>query len=1063
MKIILNLIYSSKATLWFLLIFAIAMATATFVEDRYDTATAYRYIYGAKWFEIVLLLLAVNFIGNIQRYNLLSWKRFSGFLFHTAFIVMIIGAGVTRYFGFDGMMHIREGESSNVMVTQQRVLKILALDNGKEMRYDIPLEIKDTSDIAFKKSIDTEAGELEIEYKSFINNPTPTLVENVDGGVDYLKMSVFDMGNESDLFLTDHEISGNYSHKISYNTDQDSTEIMIFEREGKYFLTSTLELTTVTIPGFTEGILHHDTSVELNSTIQFSTLDNSFKFIFNGGFKKAKKQWVNGNPVENAPSALVMEVIFKNKSFEFPLFIGADGIADMQNANIEGISLLIGYGEKEIKLPFSLFLNDFILDRYPGSNNPSSYASEVTIMDTRKEKPENFRIFMNHILDHDGYRFFQSSYDRDEKGTILSVNHDFWGTWISYLGYFLLTLGFIITLFNRNSRFQMLSRSIREIRNIRKSSALLLFFMLGLGGFVHSQEVVSIPVSTQHAERLGQLIVQTYDGRSEPVYTLAYDVMHKISRKDKFEIAGKGEVNAMQVFLDIILDPLFWRNQKIIYVREKSVADLLGIEGKYASYLDLVDSNQAFRLKDYTEIAFRKKPQEQNPFDKEIMKVSERLEIYIQLSQGALLKIFPEPVPDSKIWISWDNPQAQTLLQDNMNLIKDLQIPQLNYNNFMGSYLNAALSSTSSGDFTRADRILGYIEDIQRHSAVADLIPSQTQVKFEIFYTKAGIFITLRNIYGLLAVVLLILAYLENFLEKRNRIVSFLLNLFLAFLGVAFAYHTFGMGLRWYLSGHAPWSNGYEALLLVGWSGILAGFSFIRYSKIPIAATALLAFFVLMTASHSSYDPQITNLQPVLKSYWLIIHVATLTISYGFLGLAFFLGIFILSLFIFRTQTNANRFSLLIKELSNINEMNLTIGLFLATIGTFLGGIWANESWGRYWGWDAKETWALIITIVYSIVIHLRLVDKLRGDYLLSVGSVFGFSTVLMTFIGVNYYLSKGMHSYGTGETPMFPIWAWILILSVIALIIIAGVKDKAFRKIEESIAEEELTNESQG
>jgi len=131
--------------------------------------------------------------------------------------------------------------------------------------------------------------------------------------------------------------------------------------------------------------------------------------------------------------------------------------------------------------------------------------------------------------------------------------------------------------------------------------------------------------------------------------------------------------------------------------------------------------------------------------------------------------------------------------------------------------------------------------------------------------------------------------------------------------------------------------------------------------------------------------------------------------------------------------------------------MNVTIGLMLATIGTFLGGIWANESWGRYWGWDAKETWALIITMVYSIVVHLRLVDKLRGDYLFTVGSVIGFSSVLMTFIGVNYYLSKGMHSYGSGETPMFPIWAWILILSIIALIIAAGMNEKKIRKIEES------------
>ncbi|MDP1725579.1 MAG: cytochrome c biogenesis protein CcsA [Bacteroidota bacterium] len=1055
MKSILNLIYSAKATLILLLVFAVAMATATFIEDKFDTPTAYRFIYGTLWFELIMVLLAINFIGNINRYNLLSKKKFAGFLFHSAFIVIIIGAGVTRYFGYEGMMHIREGQSSNIIVTQQKVLKILALDKGSEMRYDIPLNLNHSSDIKFKKSIDTkEDGDLKINYKNYLMNPGMTYVENVEGGVDVIKLNVLDHGSESDVFIKDKEISGVCSYKLTFNNLKEKADIHFFEKEGKYFVQASFALNTVSIPDMAEKVIPADSSFEMSSNIQFSSPDNSFKFIFHNGYKKAKQQLVEGAPAQNALSALIADVNFKNKSYEVPLIIGADGNAEMQNANIEGITLLMGYGEQEIKLPFSLFLNDFILERYPGSSNPSSYASEVTIRDSRAGIVQNFRIFMNHILDYDGFRFFQSSYDSDEKGTILSVNHDFWGTWITYLGYFLMSLGFVLTLFNRNSRFQILSRNIREIKKMRMNGALTLFFILGLSSLVSSQEVIRKPVSKEHAEKLGQLIVQTFDGRSEPVHTLAYDVLHKISRKDKFQYAEKGEMDAMQVFIDITLDPVFWKNQKIIYVREKSVSDKLGIEGKYASYHDLADKDQNFKLKEFSEIAFRKKPQEQNPFDKEIIKVSERLEIFIMLTQGSLLRIFPEPVPDSKVWISWIDPQAQVLIEDNMNVLKDLRIPQLNYNNFMGSYLNAAYTATADGDFSRANRILGYIEEIQRNSAIADLIPSQNQVKFEIFYNKAGIFTALRNIYGILAVVLLILAYVENFIEKRNHFISASLKFFRFILVAAFLYHTFGLGLRWYLSGHAPWSNGYEVLLFVGWAGILAGFSFARYSKIPLAATALLAFFALMTASHSSYDPQITNLQPVLKSYWLIIHVATLTISYGFLGLAFILGIFILSLYVFRNLNNTTRFGLLIKELSNINEMNITIGLFLATIGTFLGGVWANESWGRYWGWDAKETWALIITIVYTIVVHLRLVDKLRGDYFFTVGSVVGFGSVMMTFIGVNYYFSKGMHSYGTGDTPMFPIWGWILILSLIALIIGAGLKDRYLRKKEASMLE---------
>jgi cytochrome c-type biogenesis protein CcsB len=255
--------------------------------------------------------------------------------------------------------------------------------------------------------------------------------------------------------------------------------------------------------------------------------------------------------------------------------------------------------------------------------------------------------------------------------------------------------------------------------------------------------------------------------------------------------------------------------------------------------------------------------------------------------------------------------------------------------------------------------------------------------------------------------------------------------------------------LRWYLSDHAPWSNGYEALLLVGWGAILAGFYFRSYSKITLAATVLLASSILMTAGHSSYDPQLTNLQPVLKSYWLIVHVAVITLSYGFLALGFMLGLINLVITLFKTKKSYLKLDLIIKELTYTNEMALIVGIFLATLGTFLGGVWANESWGRYWGWDAKETWALVIVIIYAFILHLRLVPGLKSSFIFNVASVIGFGSVIMTFVGVNYYLSKGMHSYASGDTAVFPMWAWGMILSLILLIIAAGFKEKSTKKIQ--------------
>ncbi|MCF6182063.1 cytochrome c biogenesis protein CcsA, partial [Lutibacter sp.] len=427
----------------------------------------------------------------------------------------------------------------------------------------------------------------------------------------------------------------------------------------------------------------------------------------------------------------------------------------------------------------------------------------------------------------------------------------------------------------------------------------------------------------------------------------------------------------------------------------------------------------------------------------EIIKVNERVEIFMMAFQGNLLKIFPLQNSSNNKWIQWNDPLATTPLTGAIKALnQDLNLKEFNYKNLMMLYLTDVFNATRSGDYSRPNRILGYLKNIQKQSSAADLLPSESKIDKEISYTKSKIFINLKDIYALLSVILLVLAFIDNLKSKKSKILTTTLNVFIGILAIAFIYHTYGMGLRWYLSGHAPWSNGYEALILIAWGSLLAGFSFVRYSKITLAATVLLAFFTLMTASHSSYDPQLTNLQPVLKSYWLIIHVATLTISYGFLGLGFILGLMNLTLFLIKNVKNYKKIDLIIAELTHINEMNLTVGLFLATIGTFLGGIWANESWGRYWGWDAKETWALVIVITYSIILHFRLVPKMKSLYIFNVGAVVSFASVLMTFFGVNYYLSKGMHSYASGDTPVFPVWAWIVIISILTLIVAAGFKN---------------------
>jgi len=1048
MKKIFNFLFSTKVTLLLLLIFAIGTAVATFLEDKFDTITAKMMVYDARWFEVLLLLLILNFIGNIRTFNLLSRKKLTGFIFHLAFIIVILGAGITRYFGFDGSMPIREGKSSDVIYSSDAYFQVKATYNDKSYSKDMPLPMSEALNNSFTTNLNIDGkGKVEIAYKDYIQNAVEQISENVSGGEDILDLDAIIDNKSTHIYIKDGESKKVGDLELGFNNSDKTNAFSVSKKNDSLFLTTKFDLVRTTMMDTGAVAILKNSSVAFKEKYIYKT--DGALFSFNKLYKKAKINVVQAEEADQGMDALLVDVTYNNKTQEAFIYNSMGYVPNFQDVEVDGISLKMAYGYKEIKLPFTIYLDDFKLERYPGSMSPSSYASNVTLIDTKNSKNEKHTISMNNVLDYNGYRFFQSSYDVDEKGTILSVNHDFYGTWITYIGYFLLGVGFLLTLINKNSRFFVLRQNIKKIREARKAGALTVMLILGMSGIGFSQATSTKIVSAEHADKFGHLIVQTFDGRFEPLHSLAYDMMHKISRKDKFTAEEKGgEVDAMQVFIDMLMDPTYWKQQKIIYIREKSVQDALGINGGYASFNDFFDDQFQYRLAQYADAAFRKAPAKQNTFDKDIIKVDERVNLCLSLYQGTLLKIFPAQNSVNNKWVNFADTLARVPLTGSLSIINDdLQLKQFTYANMIELYFQTVYDALQSNDYTRADKILEYIESIQRQSAVADLLPSKTKIDYEIYYNKAKIFENLRNIYGILSLVMLLLAFIENLRLKKSKLIRITLNVFIVLLGLAFIYHTFGMGLRWYLTGHAPWSNGYEALLLVAWGGILAGFFFLRYSKITLAATALLAFAMLMTAGHSSYDPQLTNLQPVLKSYWLILHVAGITISYGFLGLGFILGLMNMFLYVFKTKKNNQRLDLLIKELTLINEMNLEVGLFLATIGTFLGGIWANVSWGRYWGWDAKETWALIIVVVYAMILHFRLVPKLKGAYVFNVASIAGFGTVLMTFVGVNYYLSKGLHSYGTGDTPVFPVWAWITIISVILLMIVAGVKEKMLNK----------------
>ncbi len=323
------------------------------------------------------------------------------------------------------------------------------------------------------------------------------------------------------------------------------------------------------------------------------------------------------------------------------------------------------------------------------------------------------------------------------------------------------------------------------------------------------------------------------------------------------------------------------------------------------------------------------------------------------------------------------------------------------------------------------------------------VFPGALRMKAEVLYNRTDIFALSASVLFWAGLLMLVGCILQI---SNPRWIWKPANVLLAVvLILGFVFQTGGMGLRWFVSEHAPWTNKYESMVFIAWSVMLAGMLFGLRNRFALAGAGIISGVFLHVAGMDWIDPKITTLPPVLKSVWLIIHVSVITSSYGFFGLSAVLALFNILLLVFRTKRTGRFFQPVVEYQTPVIERTLLLGLTLLTIGNFLGAVWANESWGRYWGWDPKETWTLVTILIYALVVHLRLVPKLGGTVLFNVASLFAFGSVLMTYFGVNLYLS-GMHSYASGERPGFPVEVFWVAGVVIVLSGIAWAKERQIR-----------------
>ncbi len=1069
-----------------LLLYGIAMAVATFVENDYDTSTAKTLIYNSIWFEILMLWLILLFASNIKTYRLTRRDKWPLLIFHLAFIFMFIGGAVTRYISFEGQMPIKENQTTNEIISDLTYFKLVVTDGEKTLSYDKHpytmsyFNAKDTK-WPFKRTFEQDYHFYNkvISLKTLDYIPlAKDSVQTTESGKKMLNIVSIGQGGRENNYIPEGEIKIIAGTMFSFNNPAQGT-VQLTEQGGIIKITLPIDGQYMSMEGQQKGVvidsallaqqsgkIRANESNLLNPRALY-TIGNT-NFIIPKNAFKGKIVYYSGdknNPLDKNLLEVIQLELNSGNERDTLLIKGGKGVTGYsKTVRINGLKVSLGFGSKILYTDFYLRCDDFLLDRYPGSNNPSSYESKITVIDGRTHKQHH--IYMNNVMDYKGYRFFQASYFPDESGTILSVNADYWGTNITYFGYFLLFSGMFFTLFWKGTHFWKLNNSLKKMHTKSLVLSLLLLFGLGTNTSIAQNSPVESKDSTIfsqlklrpdaqfaspdelgsnrvidpiHAKKFGHLLVQDFQGRIKPMDTHALELLRKIHKKDKYQ-KGTLTLSALQWFISMQIDPGYWANEPLIKVDQKGGDKLMRETGAnaegYTSYTNLVDpKTNVFKLEKQDNKSFSKRKADQSNYDKAVIAVTERFNIFSSVAFGYYTNIIPVKNDPAQTWSSWIYSSVDNTVE----------IDETAYA-LLTPYFNGVKEGLKTGNWIKAEKSIADISEYQQVWG-KNIVPSKSKVSLEILYNHMNIFFWLMIAYSFLGIAMIILGFAEvtSSGSKYNHIIRMLTKVLLGIMVIALAIQAIALGVRWFLSGHAPWSNGYEAIIFISAIGVLSGLLLYRNRNAFIPAAGALVAMIMMGFAHggSMLDPQITPLEPVLKSYWLMVHVGIITSSYGFFGLSAVLSSISLILY---SINPTKKITHSIKEMTIVNEMALTVGIFALTVGTFLGGMWANESWGRYWSWDPKETWAFISVIFYAVVLHLRLVPKLSGKLTFNIVSLWAIWSIIFTYFGVNYYLT-GLHSYAAGDPIPVPAWIYITATGMFILSLVAYFRNSNNKK----------------
>ena len=642
-------------------------------------------------------------------------------------------------------------------------------------------------------------------------------------------------------------------------------------------------------------------------------------------------------------------------------------------------------GMKEEKLPFSLCLQKFEAKMHDGTNAVADYSSKFTVIDG-DDKSEG-EVSMNNIYSHRSYRLYQSSYDEDGKGSVLAINADPYGIPVTYTGYALLFISLVWMLFDPKGGYRKLLKS-----PLLKKGALMTALILSMGNIqtLHAESATGnlqnavLPKET--AEKFGELHI-LYNDRICPVQTFALDFCKKIYGARSYQ-----GLTAEQVLSGWVFYGNTWANEPFIKIKSGEMKTAMNLPD-YASLNTFFNREMGgYTIGQYVQEYYNG---QQDKFHQQAADIDGKIQIIMELREGISLKVLPYTFTKN-VKATKEHPFIKAGTTTWFSPVDKLPLAvEHQHALYIKNVFSLLYGDVQKGNMDRVniffDKMLKY-QEVSSGSSLPSKIQYQAE-RINNAFPFATILFMANLTLGFIA-----LFYTIYRMTKKKEIK--VLNIALPILlGVSFLALTFGLALRWIISGNVPMSNGYESMLTVAWFVMLISILMQLRIRIVMVFGFLISGFFLLVSHINQMDPAIGQMMPVLNSPLLSIHVSIIMMSYALLSLTFICGIMGICL---RSHG---------KELQALSRLFLYPALTTMGFGIFIGAIWANVSWGNYWSWDSKETWALITFMIYAVVVHTQSLPIFRKPLVYHIYITLAFLSIAMTYFGVNYFLT-GMHSY---------------------------------------------------